>query len=191
MNDPSNAPPWTPDEYDRAKALWDGGSSAKQVGIAVGRTRNSIIGKQHRHGWCEHRQLTRLTLRPPRNHRAPSSQPKSMDGFNHSDGAIAKGLRRLREGFHLPGAPMLPERPMPPQCAPVTLMDRTSHQCGWILGATAGPLSLMCGAPKALGPPYCTFHADISRGHSSPEWTPERRAKFMKSNGFGGAFASP
>ena len=104
-----------------------------------------------------------------------------MDGSHRADGAIAQGLRRLKEGFQHPKpARMPPERPMPPQCAPVTLLDRTSHQCCWVLGTPAGPASLMCGAPKELEPPYCSFHSDISRGQSGGPHDFKRFSTFRK-----------
>lgn len=68
-------------------------------------------------------------------------------------------------GSNLPPAPYKPKVVSgisAPVCEPVTLLARTSHQCGWPLGATDGPNTIMCGAAKRAGPPYCGYHARMA-----------------------------
>ena len=76
-----------------------------------------------------------------------------------------------------------------PTCRPVMLMKLKPRSCRWPVKEETGVKQLFCGATHEVGVPYCAFHEKISRGQSKPEWTPERRAKFLKSAGIGGLAA--
>lgn len=39
---------WTPDKEKILRKMWAGGSSAREIGTAVGTTRNAVLGKVHR-----------------------------------------------------------------------------------------------------------------------------------------------
>ena len=41
---------WTNDEFNIALAMLDAGKSSREIGAALGRTKNSVIGRMHRHG---------------------------------------------------------------------------------------------------------------------------------------------
>ena len=41
---------WTPGAHDELKRLWLDGQTARQIGTALGRSRNSVIGKINRMG---------------------------------------------------------------------------------------------------------------------------------------------
>jgi len=192
---------WTDERIARLKVLWAEGLSASQIaGELRGISRNAVIGKVFRLG---------LPGRAARQ-RVHTAVPSAVIPRRRVRGAISSltaasvpriiqrrarttpnNLRVKKEGRTFePDVVALPsESPEPFKCRRVTLMKRTEHQCGWIIGATAGPKTKMCGAKKEIGVSYCAFHAKLSRGHSAPEWTPERRAKFLKSTGIGAAAA--
>lgn len=56
--------PWTAAELDRAVRHRRAGRSAAEIGVILGRTRNSVIGALHRAG--EPSPLNRLSLWNPR-----------------------------------------------------------------------------------------------------------------------------
>lgn len=145
---------WTPAQLDIAKSMWTRGVSCTQIGIALGKSRNAIIGQVHRSGWGQHRQG--YARKAPK---AKTATPGKFDGRTFN--------ARQRHAEHPPeltSKPLPPEPSTPPTCEPVTLMDRTPIQCGWILGETAGPATLMCGAPKDIEATYCGYHRAVSRG---------------------------
>jgi hypothetical protein len=89
---------------------------------------------------------------------------------------VASKVKQPRQNRNWFGGPPEPKEATaprevlpPPDCKPVTLMDRTSHQCGWVLGETTGPDTLMCGAPKEFEAAYCAYHARIAVVTSSGE----------------------
>ena len=41
---------WTIEEFDVALAMADAGKSSREIGAVLGRTKNSVIGRMHRHG---------------------------------------------------------------------------------------------------------------------------------------------
>ena len=45
---------WTPEQDAAAKTMWQGGTVAQTIGKAIGKDKNSVIGRARRMGWGPH-----------------------------------------------------------------------------------------------------------------------------------------
>lgn len=121
---------WTMAQKEQLSFLWAEGLSITKIGLELGLSRNSVVGKANRMG---------LPRRGSPIKQAPKGQPVSVD------------IRRLplpptpsvrATAYHGPGMP-LAERKM-------------SGECGWIIGEPAE--FRCCGAPTWQGSSWCEFH---------------------------------
>lgn len=146
---------WTEERIARLKMLWAAGLSCSAIAADLGKkefSRNAVIGKVHRLG---------LPGRVSPN----IAQPKLR-----SSPAPARKIPRARIAPIYPmrpppPAPALPSGPRPHSRYEVTLLERRDNQCAFIVGAIAGPATLMCGTPKAYSDDkcaYCETHARLA-----------------------------
>ena len=151
---------WSDAKIEELKQLWAQGYSCSQVGIALGVSRNAVIGKVHRLG---------LPLRGPTSSRVTRAKRQSMPKprkkpfmFNAPFGTEA--LRAIRQA----GAPLPP--PHETDIPRVSMADLQEHQCRWVVGdpATVGSYGpLFCGEKRIPGLPYCEPHA--RRAYQPPQ----------------------
>lgn len=120
---------WNKEAEATLRRLWAAGISSTEIAGQIGKSQKAILEK-------------RALLKLPVRQQGPSSwgRPKGSPGTK----ARAPTVHR--------------ELPLPPQCEPVRLIDRTDRQCCWIIGEPAGPSTMMCGAPKRLEASWCQYH---------------------------------
>lgn len=167
MSDPHLLPlerRWSDEDVDQLKALWIEGLSCSQIGRAIHRSRNSVIGKVHRMG---------LAGRPAVPARGPKPRIQTRD-----DTAVRTSQRRRQsdlkrwadaraEGVQAPLA--LPDG------SPVTLETLGRNMCKWPFGDPADLSFRFCGHALDPGAPemgllpskrYCAAHRQIGRDRS-------------------------
>ena len=181
---------WTAEQDELLRKLWAEGLSGRLIGFQMGVTKNSVIGRVHRlklaartPGWPVG---TTVPSAVRLDYLARRERPQGTGGgigANISRG-VGKAFARLS-----PPKVAAPKPVAEPTCRPVKLMNLKPRSCRWPVKEETGAKQLFCGATHEIGVPYCAFHAKLSLGHSAPEWTPERRAKFNKSMGIGGLAA--
>lgn len=151
--------PWTPETVDLMMSLVAQGRSMGEIGIALGRTRNAIIGKVQRERIIRgHVPIPRkpilVTLADGSKRLSPqalrNTTPKRVcEPRRAMPGVSTRGI-----GFLLPAL-----APPPPRTGPaVGILDVTG--CQWPTGydeAVAGRHTF-CDAPKDGKGPYCPFH---------------------------------
>jgi GcrA cell cycle regulator len=127
-------PGWTEERVALAVRLWLEGKSAREVGKALGVTRNAAIGLLHRKGY---KRGAQPPPRPKRNRPAPLTSWK-------------KATKEER-------TPPRPRREPPP--APdmrlLTLDQLELDSCRFIIGDARDPAHRYCGAD---GAPFCPYH---------------------------------
>ncbi len=149
---PSN--PWTAEEDAQLVDMLARRLSATQIGIALHRSRNAVIGRVHR---LEHAGavLTRSRgpLKPPgtrkytpRTMRNPLPQPAAKP-----QGQAVKSILSLAE---VRAAPVVKEPPPPPDTKPVSILRVT----GCRFAVTDDKPHRFCNAPMKEGSSYCEHH---------------------------------
>jgi GcrA cell cycle regulator len=108
------------------------------------RTRNAVIG-------C----VARLKL--PEREKRRGKRVRRAEGASHDTNRDAK-LRRTRAEIREARRLAKSRAWLPlPGTNPVTLVERTLHQCAWPVGET-----LFCGEPKSQRRPYCSAHCRLA-----------------------------
>ena len=163
-----NTNPWPPEQEAELIRLHGMRLSSGKMATALGLTRNSIIGKCRRMNLALSRMVTVRRVKAVRQVRVPRPviwpQPRPV--------------------YVKPK----PQWVSAPTCEPVTLLDRTVHQCCWPVGDGVGRDLRMCGAPahsrmvngEMRLHSYCEFHFGLSTSKPGKEWTPEQRARFLR-----------
>ncbi len=142
--------PWTDTDFTTLTAMALAGSSASQIGRAIGRTRNAIIGKAHRHGISmgEHRVV-------------PTAEARK----SASTARRVAWMRRKREAGRVAAAPktsryVARRLATVPSGPGITILQLTPDTCRFIAGeAVAG--GLYCGAVTEIDRPYCPAHCGV------------------------------
>jgi GcrA cell cycle regulator len=146
--------PWTTEEDAQLTDMLAKGLSATQIGMALHRSRNAVIGRTHR---LEHagKVLTRSRgpLKPPgtrkyaaRTMRNPLPQPAAKP-----QGQAVKSILSLAE---VKAAPVVKEPPPPPDTKPVSILRVT----GCRYAVTDDKPHRFCNAPLKEGSSYCEHH---------------------------------
>ena len=148
--------PWSESDFAMLRELWEKGLSTRQIGVAMGRSRNSIIGSSHR-----------LSL-PPRRIGALPGQFKKPKAIR------PRRPRKVYLRTHPLATPTKPiSEPLGSPGSGVSLMDLTWRHCKFIIGPDEARMgfALYCGNPVLKGKSWCNFHAQIcyepprERGH--------------------------
>jgi GcrA cell cycle regulator len=153
---------WPKKDVDKLTAMFAGGCTAVQVALALGYTRNAVLGKKKRLGLSTPRGLY-LAKTPETNARKyPMGKPKGK--LLILGGAEC---RLLNAGKSIAGA-VIPQtdwdKVSPKTPGLVRLGDLNEHTCRWPLNNATQGEYYFCGAPPTRGKPYCEHHRQIASG---------------------------
>lgn len=136
---------WSVDEFNKAHQMASLGHSAREIGIVLGRSKNSVIGVLHRSGfiWGTKKKPASPVLKGPPNRK----QERARNQLGR--------FRRLRD-----------EQPVAPTFFPaeqiqhegVSFLDLRSDHCRAIHGDPCGAQTIYCGESKTSNSPYCEHH---------------------------------
>lgn len=176
MNDVSAAAssekmPWTEDRVELLKKLWADGLSASQIAakLAMGVTRNAVIGKVHRLNLAgrvtaPRAPSARSARKGPREPSAPSTRGH---GAPSMPTAGATALKPFASPQATPRVAPLPE-PKPlrlvdlPKDGRITILHLSDRTCKWPIGDPTHEDFCFCGHNPRDGSPYCEYHARIA-----------------------------
>jgi GcrA cell cycle regulator len=138
---------WDQARKERAAALWKGGSSAREIAVELGVSRNAVIGVIHRMGVAHEGRGAPASAggrAAPRAHRARASSPRPARAL--AAPAVTGG------GAAAHPAPALPKR----------LIELGCGCCRFPVGPDTGADQLFCGAARPDGQAYCGQHHAIA-----------------------------
>jgi GcrA cell cycle regulator len=141
--------PWPKEQESILAEMWNNGCSTGEIGMAIGRNRNAVIGKAHRLGLPKHAHTSRRELMDtPRVKRVQYIKPPQVD----------KPLTFLE-----PPPAILPS-------SGVAFMDIKDNQCHAVLGRdkTGQRLARYCGHPVEEDSAYCPGHSALF--FNAPRW---------------------
>lgn len=138
--------PWTDDELTIVKNLAAQGKTASEIGEAIGRTRNSVIGAVFRH---KVKLLTRLEPKP-KVQRVPRVRQRQGDHLRR----VFLTTSTPKEGKHETSPP-----PPPSKENYVPFLERKYFQCKFIV-EKRGETHICCGT-AATRRGWCDYHASI------------------------------
>lgn len=138
---------WSDEDIDTLRTMRAEGKSARQIGIAIGRTRNSVIGKLNRLGLCAPMEHGRIRRKVPRKVTCSVAPKKSNVYVFVPPEPIAE-----EPVFHLDPA------------AEVDLLSLRPNLCHWPMWTGDVPLDekRYCGQQRGDHPSYCGFHKKMS-----------------------------
>ena len=142
---------WTPERDDKLRELWDSGLTGSQIGVRLGATKNSVIGRAHR-----------LHL-PPRGKRKAKRKPLT-DAAGEVRELTAEDFRAMRPlaevlpaetdpVIELPALPRMPRR--------LLIWDLTPRDCKFPIGGS-GEFTEFCGEVRVADRPYCSAHVAVA-----------------------------
>lgn len=158
---------WTPDEDERLRELWMRGDLTADIGDALGRPKNSVIGRAHR-----------LKL-PPRASPIGAGRPRPARPVAAFRSAVIRKPIPPRESA-APETPALSpwagtaERAAPAELPPAAVLparpggfSRGGEGCRWPMWGRGRPTHLYCGATQRARPDgtrcvYCAEHAAVA-----------------------------
>jgi GcrA cell cycle regulator len=153
---------WTDERVEQLKKMWLEGMSASQIAneLALGVTRNAVIGKVHRLGLSGRVKSPAPAPARPRPKTRPEDEAvKPAAPVSHGNLALA---------VEASPAPAPAPRPVAqdvviPISERVSIMDLRESMCRWPLGDPTSPDFRFCGARMQAGlGPYCAQHARIA-----------------------------
>jgi hypothetical protein len=143
---------WTIWHHAQLRDLAAKGFSASQIGNTIGKSKNSIIGMARR---------KKIKLSGSNGSRKPDYTENTDFPQNPAVESLtmpeATKLPKIR--FDAPN-----QRKQAPPSKAITLLERTSDQCGWIIGEVVTN-SRICGEPVIEGSSYCANHHSICHHH--------------------------
>lgn len=139
--------PWTDNDVERLRRLWDEGHSGGVIAREFGISRNAVIGKAYRLGLPQRTTLVRNKTTTVFAERSPwrASKPKPPK-------------REPKKTFTIgpdPRAPRYVE--IIPEDQRVSLLDLEASHCRFPFGE--GREITFCGRQRVTGLPYCLSHA--------------------------------
>lgn len=173
----------TAQRIEAMKPLTAAGYSGGQIAVELGTTRNAVIGMWHRH--AQH------FLFPPRAERAsvrkaPTPKPKPIRtpwAAALIEAGLPETLDKPDPAREIPTPKIV--RPvivpvLPPTGPGISILDRQSYQCGWIMPGEQDGLALCCGESTwRPGSSWCAYHARrvyVQPGDVLGKKSPERVA---------------
>ncbi len=168
---------WTEEEDTRAASLWNEGKTATEVGIAIGRSRNAVIGRVHRrpdlyrqHGQREVKRERQQMAQPARAARLEKLQARAKAVEKAKAEKVKAGIERKAAVAEKAASPVLPQGERNDLSryqiadATVAFVDLKTGQCKFPLVAfndVAGPFSPCCGkaTENPLGHGACCMPA--------------------------------
>lgn len=166
---------WTPSHDAKLRALWKTGDRTGLIAIAMGKTKNAVIGRAHRLGLEPRKSPIAGRISKPRVER----QPRVQTG----------PLKRAQIATRLPiedpkptPAPIREPEPQPVEELSPTREPETDDaaqpfrpfmlpagRCQWITGEVTGDDNCKCGAKIVPGAPYCRSHLMRAYQRRQPE----------------------
>lgn len=152
---------WSTEEDEQLKKLTLEGLSASMIAERMpgNRSRNSIIGRQHRLGI-----MGKQTQRKKRASRLPIKPTPVYD--RHTLAATSAHVRALRsleaKMRYAETSKAMRETPSEVEPLMIPLLDLEPHHCRWPIGDVGADDFGFCGHPKRAGVSYCEFHATIA-----------------------------
>lgn len=170
---------WT-EEQDRVRlAMIAEGKSASEIGDALGKSRNSVIGRSRRrqHG-MENGNRSGIIWTPERYAKLERlfcqsyTTAQMAEALECSTHAISRRLSILRQRKQLQGRakaasgprPKFTWRDRPPimsKAEPVSFLELKSNHCRYIVGPVDFERTMYCGSPAMLGQSWCPVHARV------------------------------
>jgi len=175
---------WTPDELATLLQMQMEGCSARAIGDRIGRTKNSVIGRLHRMGFCKPAAQKRDRWQADKiaTLKTMISAHTSADVIAHTLGVTQSAIRSKLRREKLPPIHMLnaghkrvvirrPPNPQEPVSLRLSIFDLKSTTCRWPHGAQ-GSLHY-CGHDAPIDRAYCDYHHELA--HCKGTYS-ERRA---------------
>ena len=171
--------PWTDEEDTLLRKLYAEGLSASMIAAQMPgkRSRNSIIGRQHRlriSDGCQPKQRKKRESGLPVK---PSTNFKYASHLQAASSAHVRALRLLEAKMrYAETSKSVQDVGIEPLMIP--LLELEPHHCRWPVNSPDnGEGFLFCGHQKCEGSSYCSHHHEISRSHAPVRrgWTPTRR----------------
>jgi GcrA cell cycle regulator len=159
--------PFSAQDDARLVELWVEGLSIAQIGVKMGRTKNSVVGRVHR-----------LSL---------PSRPSPIPAGGEPRAKKAQVLPLPREGAGLPGRRgsaamagpslvLLGAAPAPQAAPPPPVRLDARHGCSWPFGEPRTKDFRYCDAPSVAGRSYCPAHCAQAYVRVARERTPAEMA---------------
>lgn len=141
---------WSQERIADLKQRWAAKENARQIGAAIGMSRNAVLGKIHRLGLSE-----RINRKP----KAARAREQKIAARGNQSLLKNVMLARARAIGELPAyeAVELPQEQI--THALVALIDLEPHHCRWPIEQDG--TTMFCGADKHAGA-YCEAHARIA-----------------------------
>jgi GcrA cell cycle regulator len=151
---------WPDDMIADLRRLWADGYSASQIGRAIGKTRNAVLGKAFRLH-LPHRQIVFRT-------KGGAPRARSKRSMFNPPTPLRESIRDIiRDGTPIPP-------PAETDIPRVATVDLEPPHCRWPCGdprETPAHAPLFCGDARVPGAPYCLAH--LRRAYCPPQ--PRRR----------------
>lgn len=136
---------WTTGQIETLMRLWQAGARTADIGAAIGKNKNGVIGKAHRLGLAPRRRGTPRTnaARP-----MPLKPKKIIVGSRGSPSHV------VFEKEYTPNN--------------TALLDLKKQQCRWPLGDPLKPDFQWCGNDRMADCPYCEQHRQMAFSRKQP-----------------------
>lgn len=141
--------PWARVDEDELRRLFDERLSAGRIGLLIGRSRSSVIGKLNRLGLKRGDTPTQGIGKRSRAPRKPVKLPPARAWLRKQEPAPKV----------VPFKPREPEKPLQP--LNVGVYDLTPVHCRWPVSGEKEH-TLFCGRPRVTGSSYCGPHAALA-----------------------------
>ena len=166
---------WPCELLDRARALWDQGLTATEVGERLGKSRGAIMGKLARARKQGHIVHTRTIAnpKPPKKFNTPKKIKNSVVSAVPREATNGRGKRQTVPPIDAVSPPPIPS-PLPTldewDGIVAEVFSIQNSQCKWPLGEPVAGFCRMQLTHRRS--PYCDYHASVARrkvGHSAGE----------------------
>ena len=139
---------WTEEMDGRIRVMFHDGKSARDIGEAMGKSRNAVIGRLHRIG---------LVRSPTQIAEAKAASNKLR---RKNDPKKSRPIFRIKRRAGLIQPPrIIVEPPRLGLSRDLKLLDLTAHDCKWPYGEWP---FVFCGNPKPVEVSYCPYHASLA-----------------------------
>lgn len=147
----SAASPWTDDEVDQLKMRWSDGETCSEIGGAMGKSRNAVIGKVHRLGLDgRKRQRTAHELELAKRRHAEQCIARKRNQRR-----LMRDVRAEQMQEEIAAMPVYEGSLNIPFADLRDWMEASPNQCRFIADEPPGPEYRACGNETSDGESYC------------------------------------